>query len=355
LKLSHAPHQGAFSRDRKNDVMEELLTIDCKSIVRRLLRNQPHLAAWTDVCDIYIDKFGNHFSTCLIIDCRYEALASFFIQNTKALLEPIAKTSPIPVRIIYEDSLIAAYLPLLELSPNEGATGLTMVTTTLQQAQTNNQQAIIESIGLNQIPTSMQDLVIEQVASLGLPVTLDNKGGYKLPQTTFNIAWQEIGNAVWRQEFGAIAEPAPIADNGVKPTVKPTTPAKPATNRASAKNETPRALLMREKLKPEDDIVTTGRNAAKLTLDNLLAKVSTKHYSREQILESIINQNEHGLKLLEKLYEAYAKRDGIYKVRPQEWAKTKAKVVDECRKILNPPQEQAPEESVTQEAETTAE
>lgn len=334
--------------------MEELLTIDFKAIVRRLLNKQPHLAAWTDTCEIHIDKFNNHFSTCLVIDCRFEALASFFIQNIKALLEPIADTSPIPVRIIHQDSLIAAYLPLLELSPNEGvATGLIMVTT-LQQTQTGNQQAIAESIGLNQIPTSMQDLIIEQVASLGLPVTLDNKGGYKLPQTTFNIAWQEIGNAVWRQEFGAITEPAPVTDNGTKVAAKPITPTKPATNRASAKNETPRVLLMREKLKPEDDIVITGRNAAKLTLDNFLAKVSTKHYNREQILESIINQNEHGLKLLEKLYEAYAKRDGIYKVRPQEWAKTKAKVIDECRKILNPPQEQAPE-TEAQEAETATE
>lgn len=336
--------------------MEKLLTLDCKSIVRRLLRNQPHLAAWADICEICIDKFDNHFSTCLIIDCRFEALASFFIQNIKALLEPIASASPIPARIIYEDKLIAAYLPLLELSPNEGVTGLIMVTTTLQQAQADLQQAITESIGLNQIPTSMQELVIEQVASLGLPVTLDNKGGYKLPQTTFNIAWQEIGNAVWRQEFGAIGEPAPITDNGAKAVVKPPAPIKPASKSASTKGESPRVLLMREKLKPEDDIIITGRNAAKLTLDNFLAKVSTKHYNREQILECIINQNEHGLKLLEKLYEAYSKRDGIYKVRPQEWAKTKAKIIDECRKILNPPtQEQAPEESALPEAETTAE
>ncbi|BDA74381.1 hypothetical protein CAL7716_085470 [Calothrix sp. PCC 7716] len=335
--------------------MEELLTIDFKSIVRRLLRNQPHLAAWTDVCEIYIDKFDNHFSTCLIIDCQFEALASFFIQNVNALLGPIADTSPIPVRIIHEDSLIAAYLPLLELSPNEGVTGLIMVTTTLQQAQTNNQQAIAESIGLNQIPTSMQDLVIEQVASLGLPVTLDNKGGYKLPQTTFNIAWQEIGNAVWRQEFGAIAEPAPITDNGAKAAAKPTAPTKPAEKRATQKSETPRALLMREKLKPEEDI-NLGRNGVKLTLDNFLAKVSTKHYDRDQILDFMINQTEHGLKLLEKLYEAYAKRDGIYKVRPQEWAKTKAKIIDECRKLLNPPaQEQVLETEAQQEAETTTE
>lgn len=331
--------------------MEELLTIDCKSIVRRLLNKQPHLAVWTDTCEIYIDKFDNYFSTCLIIDCRFEALASFFIQNINTLLESIANTSPIPVRIIHQDSLIAAYLPLLELSPNEGVTGLIMVTTTLQQAQATNQQ---ESIGLNQIPTSMQNLVIEQVASLGLPVTLDNKGGYKLPQTTFNIAWQEIGNAVWRQEFGAIAEPAPITDNGVKAAAKPTTPNKPAPNRASTKGESPRVLLMREKL-TVDDIVITGRNGAKLTLDNFLSKVSTKHYNREQILESVINQTEHGLKLLEKLYDAYSKKDAIFKVRPQEWAKTKAKIIDECRKLLNPPTQEQALEPEAQEAETTAE
>lgn len=337
--------------------MEELLTIDFKAIVRRLLNKQPHLAAWTDICEIYIDKFNNHFSTCLVIDCRFEALASFFTTNIKALLEPIAGVSPIPVRIIYEDRLIAAYLPLLELSPSNTATGLIMVTT-LQQAQINSQVIAEPSIGIAQIPSSMQDLIREQIASLNLPVYLDAKSNnYKLPQTSFEIAWKEIGNAVWRQELGVIGEPAPV-DGVTQPTAPtlPTAPTKPAPNRASTKNESPRVLLMREKLKPEDDIVIAGRNAAKLTLDNFLAKVSTKHYNTEQILDSIINQNEHGLKLLEKLYEAYSKRDGIYKVRPQEWAKTKAKIIDECRKILNPPtQEQAPEESALPEAETTAE
>lgn len=335
--------------------MEELLTLDCKSIVRRLLRNQPHLAAWTDICEIYIDKFDNHFSTCLIIDCRFKALASFFTLNSKTLFEQMVDAMPIPVRIIHENNLIIAYLPLLELSPANKATGLIMVTT-LQQAQQSQSQIVVEpSIGMGQIPSSMQDLIREQVASLNLPVYLDTKGGsYKLPQTSFEIAWKEIGNAVWRQEFGAIDEPPPVTDNGTKAVAKPSTPTKPAEKRASTKSESPRALLMREKLTP-DDIVTTGRNGAKLTLDNFLGKVSTKHLNREQVLESIINQNEHGLKLLEKLFDAYSRKDGIYKVRPQEWAKTKAKIIDECRKILNPPQEQVPETEAQQEAETTAE
>ncbi|MBW4598903.1 MAG: hypothetical protein KME29_04645 [Calothrix sp. FI2-JRJ7] len=328
----------------------ETLTLDLKSLVRRLLNKQPTLAAWVDVCDIYIDKFENHFSTCLIIDCKFEALANFIRANLRAFLEPIANTSPIPVRIIYQDTVLAAYLPLLELSPNDTTMGLTMVTTTLAPQQTETQP----SIALNQIPSSIRDLIHEQVASLKLPVHL-TKDGYSIPQTSFDIAWQHVGNAVWQQEFG---KEAPT--NGAAPS-SATKPAKPAANNnnekraSSQKTEVPRILLMREKLKPEEDIIL-GRNGIKATLDKFLAKVSFKHFTREQVLEGIANGSDHGNQLLQKLHEAYAKKDGIYKVRPQEWEKTKNKIVDEAKKLLAPPSpETSTEQSeAKQEAETTA-
>ena len=337
----------------KNSAMTQ--TLNLQNLISRLLCQHPDLSAWMQVCEVYIDRIGgtsathleSDFSTKLAIECRFPAVANLFAKNILRLLTSLTAGIPMPIHIKLQSELIVAYHPLPRLQLKSTIRGFTMLASTIDtQAPQKTKE---HTIDLTQIPSPMQEMVREQVAFLGLPVYLKPDGGYQLPATSFDIAWQEIGNGFKRGEEFNISLP-PETTNGRSGNLQESAPnsiSKPKKDSIS-----PRATLMRNKLTDEDIQLGRGSNISK-TIANFMAKVNLKNHTREEILNGIAQRTDYGTQLLTKLYEAYCKKDKLYKVKFEEWTKLEAKIVEECGKLLvAPPLPEAEAEPIPEEEAT---
>lgn len=316
-------------------------TINLQKLTSRLLRRHPNLSAWLQVCEIYIDEFRGDslprfvgdFQTRLVIDCRFSAVADLFVKNIQELLVNLIVGIPMPIHFVHENQLIAAYRPLTHLQLKTRLRGFTMLASTIDT--TKQQQQIKENtIDLVQIPSPMQEMVRERVAFLGLPVYLKPDGGYQLPSTSFDIAWQEIGNTFKRgEEFNISTKPETTNGKQVNQQSAPA-PTPKAKQKDAATSS--RMTLMRNKLTDDDIQLGRGSHISK-TVTNFMAKVNFKNHTREEILGAIAQRTDYGTQLIGKLQEAYCKKDKLYKIKPEEWAKTEVKIIEECAKLLSAP------------------
>lgn len=278
-------------------------------------------------------RFIGDFRTRFVIDCQFYAVANLFIENIHELLRCLVKGIPLPIHFIHENRLIAAYRPIEHLQLKSIIRGFTVLASTID---TTRQQQIKENtIDLIQIPSPMQEMVRERVAFLGLPVYLKpDGGGYQLPSTSFDIAWQEIGNTFKRgEEFNISSPPETTNDKQVNQQSAPgLTPKAKQKDTATS----PRMTLMRNKLTDEDIQLGRGSHISK-TVANFMAKVNLKNHTREEVLGAIAQRTDYGTQLIGKLQEAYSKKDKLYKIKPEEWAKIEVKIVEECAKLLAAP------------------
>lgn len=333
-------------------------TINLQNLTQRLLSKHPDLSTWLQVCEIYIDKiegssvpelFCGDFSTKLAIECRFPAVADLFVKNAPSLLQSLTAGIPMPIHIKLQDKLIAAYHPLARLQLESTIRGFTMLASTID-TQRQQQQIKENTIDLTQIPSPIQEMVREQVTFLGLPVYLKHNGGYQLPATSFDIAWQEIGNGFKRGEEFNISSP-PETTNGKQANQQSAPSPTPKAKQKDAATSS-RMTLMRNKLTDDDIQLGRGSHISK-TVANFMAKVNLKNHTREEILGAIAQRTDYGTQLIGKLQEAYCKKDKLYKIKPEEWAKVEVKIVEECAKLLAAPT--APPTAMESEAETVQE
>jgi hypothetical protein len=337
----------------KNSAM--IQTINLQNLTSRLLRQHPDLSVWLQVCEIYIDKFEgdsvprlrSDFSTRLVIECRFPAVADLFLQNIHRFLGCLINAVPIPIHVEQNNEPIVKYRPIEHLQLKSTIRGFTMLASTID---TTKQQQIKENtIDLVQIPSPMQEMVRERVAFLGLPVYLKPDGGYQLPNTSFDIAWQEIGNTFKRGEEFNISSSAETT-NGKQVNQQSAPRLTPKTKQKDTATS-PRMTLMRNKLADDDIQLGRGSHISK-TVANFMAKVNLKNHTREEILGAIAQRTPYGTQLIGKLQEAYSKKDKLYKIKPEEWMKVEIKIVEECARLLTSPAAETQAETQEEAIET---
>jgi hypothetical protein len=144
-------------------------TINLRDLTYRLLRKQPDLSVWVQVCEVYIDAsvpLDGDFLTRLVIECRFPAIANLFAKNIHRLLGCLITGIPIPIYIKYQNELIAAYRPIQHLQLKSIIRGFTMLTSTIDtQSHPTTKQSTID---LTQIPAPMQEMVREHWQNPGI-------------------------------------------------------------------------------------------------------------------------------------------------------------------------------------------
>jgi hypothetical protein len=305
------------------------LTLDLHAIFNRLLYKHPDLVAWMDTCEICIaEERGGGHCTQVIIRCQFLAVAELLFFQQSRLSSALAQGIPLSFCIIYKDEVVVSFRrqalqSLHQATP--GLRGFTMVLAAEANAPTNitNSQPIVN---LGQIQEPIQGMIRQQLVNLKLPVYPREDGNYDVPQTSFDAAWQILGDVMKRgSEFqlGTTKEASELRANA-------------STGEPKQKEKTAKPRLFSTSITAED-ITLGGKAAIKRTLFTVLGKVNLKNQTEAEVLTAIVNRAEYGMQLLSKIGEAYAKKDILYKVKPEEWAKVESKIIAACQERLNPP------------------
>jgi hypothetical protein len=299
------------------------LTLSAQEILKNLLRSQPHISAWLHFCDVSIansepvPSYG--WFTTLNITCDLEAVAELWVKSQNAWLSLVSKGVPMEINLLYKTDLIATWS---ERQLKFQKHNLKLNTMSVQTINTTDQQSA-QAIDLKRIPNPISKMICQQVAALQLPVYLRSDGdGYNLPETSFDIAWQNIGEAFKRSEEFFLTEEEGEGEQ-----------ANAASTKKTSKKDYPKNITKLFKIKFTIADIDLGRYGARKTISNLLTKLNRGSKSDEEILNSIIENNEYGLRLLAKLKETYKKRDPL--MNDDGWVKTEQKLLQSIKVMLS--------------------